>query len=237
VGPRSEMFILRLQLGEQEDGIFHSLRSGDPQFMEEFLTWVKEGSPIRSDDEVWSLFKNECEPCPSFTRVDEVSGKCFLGDCSLASDTRRDNKLRWATTSCPLTPPKFLSKLSSGQVGQASCDGCPGKERVDPHAPHCQGQCEWQWSGGVWVGPGKKCEPKNFCDPDFIILTWTGSDWVSVSDCRGSCLKADFSEEAPGSFVGETRILPCVPESEVCTCGDPTEPGQFEGQIHITSCR
>jgi len=71
-------------------------------------TWAAAGFPVRSAEEIRTLFYDACLPCRHYRAVDSENGKCLLCGCNLNPD-RWLNKLRWATESCPDDPPRFVA--------------------------------------------------------------------------------------------------------------------------------
>lgn len=65
--------------------------------------WVKNGRPVRTDDEVSHILNDICKPCNWFQ-----DGRCGLCYCNLNLSSRAEaNKIRMATESCPHDPPKW----------------------------------------------------------------------------------------------------------------------------------
>ena len=66
---------------------------------------------MRSEKLVARLFQVCCLPCKRFIPAGRADrGRCELCGCRVNLKTGL-NKLRWATESCPDTPPKFLATV------------------------------------------------------------------------------------------------------------------------------
>lgn len=81
------------------------------RYKEEKKAWQDAGEPVRSDEEVVQLY-DICAACEHFIKLPLLPdrGQCGICTCLLSKDADRMNKLRWATTSCPLDPPKWGTK-------------------------------------------------------------------------------------------------------------------------------
>lgn len=73
--------------------------------------WQRAGRPVREEAVVRRMFEAYCRPCKHYV----PSGRLDRGSCGLCGcrvNLRRGiNKLRWATESCPDTPPKFTADV------------------------------------------------------------------------------------------------------------------------------
>jgi hypothetical protein len=85
------------------------------KYREEKEQWKAAGQPVRSDERVEELY-NICEACEHYIPVPLVQdrGQCEICTCLLSKDGDRMNKLRWATTKCPLPEPKWTEE--PGQI-------------------------------------------------------------------------------------------------------------------------
>ena len=80
-------------------------------YLKERFKWNKFGKPTRTDKEIQEIF-NICKECHLFQKHDENSGKCGVCGCNLSNDKNvAFNKIAWATTHCPLDPPKWSTNL------------------------------------------------------------------------------------------------------------------------------
>ena len=70
-------------------------------FKAEHNTWAKAGKPVRSQERIYEIYHDHCEPCEHF------NGKsCVICGCYINTGTNF-NKILWATTKCPDDPPKW----------------------------------------------------------------------------------------------------------------------------------
>lgn len=76
-------------------------------YLKERAEWIKAGKPMRPEAEVSRIFKEECSPCDKFRSMPMIGGQCKLCGCFLHHSKKTANKLAWATTSCPKSPPKW----------------------------------------------------------------------------------------------------------------------------------
>lgn len=79
------------------------------QFTQEFLKWQKAGRPVRTQEKIVELFQI-CKSCENFNKDTEDKGSCNICGCTLRSGGTQLNKLRWATTKCPLEEPKWVEE-------------------------------------------------------------------------------------------------------------------------------
>lgn len=73
--------------------------------------WKNSGQPVRSDERVAELY-NICINCENYIPIPLLTdrGQCAICTCLLSKDSDRMNKLRWATTKCPLPEPKWVEE-------------------------------------------------------------------------------------------------------------------------------
>lgn len=78
------------------------------RFFLERQKWIKAGKPYRSEEKIKELFKicssNECQ---NYIKKNDKEGSCNICGCRLVARKEYLNKLAWATTECPLEPPKW----------------------------------------------------------------------------------------------------------------------------------
>lgn len=79
------------------------------QYRQEKKTWKNMGEPKRSDEKVIELYAI-CSKCEHYLPLLENVGQCGICTCILRKDGERINKLRWATTRCPLDEPKWTEE-------------------------------------------------------------------------------------------------------------------------------
>lgn len=79
------------------------------QYRAEEATWRKHGSPVRSRERIAELFAI-CAACPQFAAFTASEGQCQLCTCLISRTRRKVNKLRWATTRCPLPEPAWVEE-------------------------------------------------------------------------------------------------------------------------------
>ncbi len=72
-------------------------------YRQEKEEWKSQGKPTRSDERVAELHAI-CAPCDQYIKIPLVEdrGQCAVCSCLLSKDGDYMNKLRWATTKCPL---------------------------------------------------------------------------------------------------------------------------------------
>lgn len=73
--------------------------------------WAQAGKPYRTDARILEIFDNQCAPCENFNPEGEGKGSCGICGCRLLREGKMLNKLAWATTECPLTPPKWDAEV------------------------------------------------------------------------------------------------------------------------------
>lgn len=78
-------------------------------YRQEKKKWKEAGEPTRSDEKVLELFEI-CKSCEHFIKITKSIGQCGVCTCALRQDGDAMNKLRWATTSCPLPEPKWTAE-------------------------------------------------------------------------------------------------------------------------------
>lgn len=69
-------------------------------YLESRARWIAAGRPLRTHDEVKSLFQ-VCEGCPLFQQIKPGVGRCKACGCFLKRSGKHFNKLAWGTESCP----------------------------------------------------------------------------------------------------------------------------------------
>jgi hypothetical protein len=70
------------------------------QYLAERKKWVAAGKPVRFTDEIKQLFAR-CKKCNHYT-----GESCDICGCFI-NESRKWNKLAWATTVCPDDPPRW----------------------------------------------------------------------------------------------------------------------------------
>ena len=79
------------------------------RYAAEIQTWLAAGRPVRSDERVREIYETICRPCEHFNQERE---RCKACGCKLGLSRRAlFNKLRMATTSCPLDEPKWIAEV------------------------------------------------------------------------------------------------------------------------------
>lgn len=76
------------------------------RYLAERKRWVEAGKPLRHPDEISRIFKI-CQPCEYFNKTGKKSGECLICGCHLKEKSKILNKIAWATTHCPKTPPEW----------------------------------------------------------------------------------------------------------------------------------
>jgi len=73
-------------------------------YAEEKQKWIDAGKPIRPDDKIDALFqKCSSNECNQYISIGSELGQCGICTCILRpSKAIGPNKLKWATTQCPL---------------------------------------------------------------------------------------------------------------------------------------
>ena len=72
----------------------------------EFARWTKAGNPVRTQEQITHIFNTFCKPCDHFA-IDH----CKVCGCKINEGVGL-NKIRWATSSCPLDDkPKWVSTI------------------------------------------------------------------------------------------------------------------------------
>jgi len=81
-----------------------------PQRVSNYLasrkTWVAAGKPLRSPEAIRSIFNTHCKPCEHYTET-TLGYACDICGC-FVNENNDFNKIAWATTRCPLDPPKWV---------------------------------------------------------------------------------------------------------------------------------
>jgi hypothetical protein len=80
--------------------------------------WKNAGKPMRSDERVAEIFDNHCKPCENYIPIPllEDRGQCGVCTCLLSKDDDNMNKIRWATTRCPLAEPKWTEDVDKKEA-------------------------------------------------------------------------------------------------------------------------
>lgn len=90
-------------------------------YRQEKNNWKEAGEPVRSDEKVAELY-NICAQCEEYIPLPLVTdrGQCRICTCLLSKDGDHMNKLRWATTSCPLNKwteePEYQKKEAEPEI-------------------------------------------------------------------------------------------------------------------------
>jgi hypothetical protein len=90
--------------------------------------WQENGEPVRSDERVAEIYDTFCAPCEKFIPIPffKERGQCRECTCLLSKDGDDLNKIRWATTECP------LGKWSAEeQYREEKSESKP--DTIDPH--------------------------------------------------------------------------------------------------------
>ncbi len=100
-------------------------------YREEKKKWIEANEPVRTDEKVLELY-NICADCENYTPLPlfKDRGQCKICTCLLSKDGDRMNKLRWATTKCPLEEPKWLEEE---EYRQEKSEPEPKQIGPDPH--------------------------------------------------------------------------------------------------------
>ena len=85
------------------------------RFTAEQHKWLAAGRPVRSPEQARRIFHELCEPCRLFRPKGKGRGQCLGCGCGLSPESHRRfgmefSKIVMATTSCPLTPPKWAAE-------------------------------------------------------------------------------------------------------------------------------
>ncbi len=72
-------------------------------YRQEKENWKANGQPVRSDEKVAELY-NICSSCEEYIPLPLATdkGQCKICTCLLSKTAEYMNKLKWATTKCPL---------------------------------------------------------------------------------------------------------------------------------------
>jgi hypothetical protein len=72
-------------------------------YRQEKENWKASGQPVRSDEKVAELYEI-CISCDEYIAMPLAKdrGQCKICTCLLSKDGDHMNKLRWATTKCPI---------------------------------------------------------------------------------------------------------------------------------------
>lgn len=81
------------------------------EFLKENKKWRDAGSPERSQERIEEIF-NICssDECQKYLSISENVGQCKVCSCYLRKDGHKINKIRYATTRCPLENPKWIEE-------------------------------------------------------------------------------------------------------------------------------
>lgn len=104
---------------------------GIKRFLSERAKWKKAGSPIRNVHAIRELFII-CSKCPHFVRSKKNmhEGNCGICSCRLSREKEYLNKLAWATTRCPLDPPKWLELPQYAELAEPSDEEIKVEEQL-----------------------------------------------------------------------------------------------------------
>ena len=76
-------------------------------YFKERVEWIKGGKKVRPKKERERIYNDVCSPCPEFKDAPLIGGQCKICKCFLHPSREKGNKLAWATTSCPDSPPRW----------------------------------------------------------------------------------------------------------------------------------
>jgi len=80
------------------------------RYLHERDMWNHAGKPLRSKIEIEHIFTEHCLPCEHFKKKSNTLGECNICRCRLKPSGVVMNKIAWATTNCPATPPKWTAE-------------------------------------------------------------------------------------------------------------------------------
>jgi len=83
-------------------GCNHGLVKQAGKYLSASAWWVASGMPKRTKEQIEHIFRNICEPCDRFERIDETHGHCTSCSCRISTDLARTNKIFFGTEECPL---------------------------------------------------------------------------------------------------------------------------------------
>jgi len=81
-----------------------SLAAQGVNYVRERREWKAAGKPMRPAKLIKYIYENICKPCEHF---DGEQSRCNVCGCFIKMEGEAWNKLAWATTRCPLVPPKW----------------------------------------------------------------------------------------------------------------------------------
>lgn len=81
------------------------------RYLNERDIWKTAGKPYRSEEEIGRIFTEHCSPCEYFIKHSDKLGNCDICGCFLKVKSKSFNKIAWATTNCPATPPKWTAEI------------------------------------------------------------------------------------------------------------------------------
>lgn len=122
---------------------------------EERRKWVQSGKPYRTAERIAEIFDEKCKPCEFFNQEGESKGSCGVCGCRLLREGKFLNKLAWATTQCPLTPPKWESETIPSKpkgVFSSTNNNLPEKLVVESQEKPTQQTIESPKEGGCGCG-------------------------------------------------------------------------------------
>lgn len=99
------------------------------QYFSERQTWIQAGRPLRNPEDIEKIFENKCKPCDEFRKVTESTGQCNLCKCLLKKRGTWFNKIAWATTYCPATPPLWAEEPNLQDLPKASLEETPSPQQ------------------------------------------------------------------------------------------------------------
>ncbi len=106
------------------------------QYRQEKEKWKAAGKPERTDERVAEIYDTHCAPCENYIPIPLLTnrGQCGICSCLLSRDSESANKIRWATTRCPLEEPKWTEDV---EIKEALKVEPQGRRRIPPKDCGC----------------------------------------------------------------------------------------------------
>ncbi|MEM3063387.1 MAG: hypothetical protein QW303_07580 [Nitrososphaerota archaeon] len=119
------------------------------RFLKELKHWQDNNMPLRKKENIVQIF-DICKNCEHFEHKYQDTGHCKICGCRLTSDQEFLNKIAWATTKCPLDPPKwteetdpdkieFNSKITFQKIGKSNNTTTENQTQQETPSPQNRG--------------------------------------------------------------------------------------------------
>jgi hypothetical protein len=118
---------------------FPSFAQRAANYIESRKIWVKAGKPMRSLETIKLIYNTHCKECEHYKSTGYA---CDICGCYI-NEGENWNKIAWATTRCPDSPPKWLEEEPYREKEKDTLntiDAIPKEEMPPPPPPKPPGR-------------------------------------------------------------------------------------------------